>query len=191
MRLRTIARVVTVLAIAAAAPGGLCPEASAQAQAPRTVLTIHQNAEYFPGTESRNAAIRGALAQADVPVNYFAEYLETEELPATTASLALRDYIRQKFEGRHIDIVIATASAALQFALRYRAELFPDAPIVFIAVAVPQQVIDRTVSGITGVLNDTPFGETLELALKLHPSAKRVFVVAQTPSVEGYDERVR
>ena len=40
-------------------------------------------------------------------------------------------------------------------------------------------------------MNDTPFSETLELALNLHPSAKRVFVVAQAPSVEGYDERIR
>ena len=40
-------------------------------------------------------------------------------------------------------------------------------------------------------MNDHPFSETLELALNLHPSAKRVFVVAQAPSVEGYDERIR
>ena len=79
-----------------------------------------------------------------MPVNYFAEYLESEEFPAETASIALRDYIHQKFEGRHIDVVIAVASAALQFALRYRDELFPGVPIVFLAVAPPQVVVDRT-----------------------------------------------
>ena len=28
----------------------------------------------------------------------------------------------------------------------------------------------------------------LDLALRLHPAVKRVFVVAQSPTVEGYDE---
>lgn len=180
-----------MLVVTVVAPAMLGAPASSQTPAPRTVLTIHQNAEDFPGTESRDAAIRDGLAQADVRVNYFAEYLESEEFPAETAATALRDYIRRKFEDRHIDIVIADASAALQFALRYREELFPDAPIVFIAVTVPQAVVDRTASGITGVLNDTPIGETLELALRLHPSAKRVFVVTRARSVAGYDERIR
>jgi len=190
MRLGSFSRCLTVVAVTVIAPGMLCALASAQTHAPRTVLTIYQNAEDFPGTARFDAAMRNGFAQADVPVNYFAEYLETEELPEETASLALRDYIRRKFEDRHIDIVIAAASGALQFALRYRAELFPDAPIVFIAVAVPEEVINHRVSGITGVLSNTPFSETVELALNLHPSAKQVFVVAQSPA-EGYEERVR
>jgi signal transduction histidine kinase len=190
MRLGPFSRCLTVVAVTVIAPGMLCAPASAQTHAPRTVLTIYQNAEDFPGTARFDAAMRNASAQADVPVNYFAEYLETEEFPEETASLALRDYIRRKFEDRHIDIVIAAASGALQFALRYRAELFPDAPIVFIAVAVPEEVTNHRVSGITGLLSDTPFSETLELALHLHPSAKQVFVVAQSPA-EGYEERVR
>jgi signal transduction histidine kinase len=191
MRLQTIARGLTVLAIAAAAPGGLCPEASAQARAPRTVLTINWGAEDFPGSEPLNAAIRKVLDRSVVPVNYFAEYLESEEFPPETASISLRDYIHRKYEGRHIDVVITVASAALQFALRYRAELFPGVPIVFLAVAPPQVVVDRTATDVTGIMNDDPFSETLELVLNLHPSAKRVFVVAQAPSVEGYDQRIR
>jgi len=190
MRLRTCARELTVVAVTVLAPGTLCAPASAQTHAPRTVLTIFQNSEDFPGTARSDAAIRNALAQADVPITYFAEYLENEEFPET-ASLALRDYILRKYKGSHIDIVIAAASGALQFALRYRAELFPDTPIVFIAVVVPEDVINHRVSGITGVLTDTPFSETLELALNLHPLTKQVFVVAQGPSGAGYDERVR
>jgi signal transduction histidine kinase len=175
----------------AIALASFCPAASAQKQ-PRTVLTIHSGAENFPGTERLDAAIRNALlAYPDAPVDYFTEYLETEEFQVETASTALRDYIHRKYEGRHIDVVITITATALRFALRYREELFPNVPIVFQAVTLPQEVVDRTAPGITGVLNDTPFAETLELALNLHPSAKRVLVVAQAPNVEGYAERVR
>lgn len=183
---------LTVLAVTVFVIGTPCASASAQVQAPRTVVTIHWGSESAPSTGRLDASIRKVLlAKTDPRINYFAEYLESEEFPPETASIALRDYIRQKFEGRHIDAVITVASAALQFALRYREDLFPGAPIVFLAVAVPQVVVDRTGTGIAGVLNDTPFSETMELALNLHPSATRVFVIAQAPSVDGYDKRIQ
>jgi signal transduction histidine kinase len=192
MRLPRFPAGVRTLAITAVALSVACGEASAQGPAPRTVLAIYWGAESFPGTERMDVAIqRGLRAQTDAPVNYFAEYLESEEFPPETASIALRDYIHRKFEGRHIDVVIAVASAALEFALRYREELFPHVPIVFLAVGLPHEVVDHTEAGITGVVNNSPFGETLELALHLHPSTKHVFVVARAPSVEVYDEGVR
>ena len=76
------------------------PGQTASAQPPnRTVLAIHWGAEDFPGSTLMDAAIRTEL-QTGAPVNYFAEYLETETFAAEPASLALRDYIRQKFAGR-------------------------------------------------------------------------------------------
>ena len=189
---RTRMSSVTALAVTLIAPAVICASAFAQVRAPRTVLTIYWGSESAPSTQRQDTAIRTfLLAQSDVPVNYFEEYLETEEFPAEKASTALHDYIRLKFEGRHIDVVLAVASASLQFVLRYRDELFPGVPIVFAATAPPQAIVDRAVPGITGVLNDTPFSETLQLALNLHPSTKRVFVVANAPSVEGYEQRIR
>ncbi len=130
------------------------------------------------------------MSPAD-PVHYYAEYLETEEFPSEAASLAFRDYIRRKFAGRQTDVVVADSTPALQFALRHRAELFPGVPIVFVAGSIPALTIGSTPAGITGVLSDAAFSETLELALGLHPSVRRVFVVAQAPTSDSYDERVR
>jgi len=190
MRLRTITRGLTVFTVTVIAPGIVCAPASADTRAARTVLTIHWGAENVPATGRLDTAIRKVLEHTDIPVKYFAEYLETEEFPAEAASASLRDYINRKFEGRHIDLVIVTASATLQFALRYRDELFPGVPIVFVAAALPQAVIARDVPGVTGVVNDVPIADTLQLALTLHPSVHRVFVISRAPS-EGNDEGVR
>jgi signal transduction histidine kinase len=181
-----MAVVVTFISV-----GVWCPAASAQDTPGKTVLAVFWGSETFPGNGRMDAAIQKVLdSDPRTRVNYFAEYLESEEFPADTASIALRDYIHRKFDGRRVDVVIAVASAALEFVLRYRADLFPGVPIVFISVAVPQAVMERTVPNITGMLSDVPFGETLSLALRLHPSTKRVFVIAHAPSVAGYDERV-
>src|SRR6478672_2990814 len=191
MRMRTLARALLLATGFVAQSPPSMAASPLEHPASQTVLTIHWGSESDRATAGLDAAIRrGLLANTGTSVNYFAEYLETEEFPAETASQALRDYIRRKYEGRQIDVVIAVASAALQFALQYREELFPGVPIVFLAVAVPDAVLQRTVPGITGVVNDTPFSETLQLALRLHPSTKRVFVVAQAPTLIGYDERV-
>jgi len=184
-------RLLTVFAIALLTPWWMS-STLAQAQPDRTVLTIHWGPEEFPGTSVVDAAIREALlSPADVPLRYYSEYLETEEFPSEAASLAFRDYIREKFAGRRIDLVIANSSPALQFALRHRLDLFPDVPIVFAAGSLPGVTIGTTPPGITGVLSDAAWAETLELALSLHPSVRRVFVVAQAPTSDSYDERIR
>lgn len=105
--------------------------AAAQPSAARTVLTIHWSSEDVPGIPGVDAAIRDAFrTQEGTAVDYYAEYLESDRFPPEEASLGLRDYIRRKFAGRRIDVVIAVSTPALQFALRHRAELFPAAPIV-------------------------------------------------------------
>ena len=87
--------------------------------------------------------------------------------------------------------MITVASAALQFALR-----LPRGIVSRCANRLsrrgPAEVGRRSHGGWHhGHDERHPFSETMELALNLHPSAKRVFVVAQSPSVEGYDERIR
>jgi signal transduction histidine kinase len=183
---RLVAHIVSVLGVALFAASTI---ASAQTR-PRTVLTIHWGAEDFPGTPVLNAAIREELqSRPDAPINYFAEYLESEAFPASFA--ALRDYIRQKYAGRHIDLVIANTTPSLRFVLQYRQELFPDVPVLFLAGSMPAEMSDHSVSKMTGVVSDVSFAETLALALQLHPGVRRVFVVADAPTEQEYRERVR
>ena len=147
--------------------------------------------ENFPGATALDAEIRRALvSDPDVTLTYHAEYLESETFPAEAASLALRDYIRQKFADRRIDVVIAHTTPSLTFTLRFREELFPGVPIVFVAGSLPDAIRERSAAGLTGVVSDVSWAETLELALSLHPSDRQVFVVAEADG-SGYADRVR
>ncbi len=156
------------------------PTASAQAVAPRTVLTLYWSSESFSGTPELDAVIQKALYEHSEPIDYHAEYLESDRFGDEVASVALRDYIGHKYRGMKIDIVIAVTDVALNFALRYRDDLFPDVPIVFSTVTAPDESVRRS-GGLAGIVNGSGIGETLQLALRLHPSATRVFYVAQAP----------
>jgi signal transduction histidine kinase len=186
------ARRLLVVALALTAPLAWCRAASAQNPAARTVLTIHWGAEDFPGTAVLDAAIREGLGSPANPlIDYYAEYLESEVFPAATAARTLHDYVARKFEGRRIDVVIANTTPALQFALDHRQTLFPGTPIVFVAGTAPPELARHTAAGVTGLISDVVFADTLELALKLHPLVRKVFVVAQAPNVYRYEDRVR
>jgi signal transduction histidine kinase len=176
-------RCLAVLALCASL--GLAPTADAQNPIKR-VLVIHGGTESFPSNVRFDAALRESLSSDPiVEVDYHAEFLETEAFGAL-ADTTLRDYIATKFRGRRFDTVVANTRPALDFALRYRAELFPDVPIVFVAT-LPPAVLPP---GVTGLVRDPSQTETLELALKLHPRTTRVHVVAHAPFLEGYEQRM-
>jgi signal transduction histidine kinase len=191
MRCRILSRVLPAIAVACLALAWAVPAPSAQTPPSRDILTIHWGPEDFPGATVLDAEIRRALvSDPDVLVNYHAEYLESETFPAEAASLALRDYIRQKFADRRIDLVIAHTTPSLTFTLRFRDELFPGVPVVFVAGSLPDAIRERSAAGLTGVVSDVSWAETLELALSLHPSVRQVFVVAEAPTVPDYSERI-
>lgn len=147
---------------------------------PCTVLVIHSGSESYPANPILDAGIREALAsRSDVAIDYFAEYLESDIFPAEEARSALTDYIRRKYRGRRIDLVIAMTDTGLRFVLDHRGELFPQAPIVFFGVAPGE--ITQVGGGITGIRVGVAYGETLKLALALHPSTQNVFVIAKGP----------
>ena len=152
---------------------------------PEPCLVIHSGAESFPSNPILDAGIREALAsRPDVPIDYFAEYLESDLFPGDRRRWLSRITFDRKYQGRRIDLVIAMTDTGLRFVLDHRGELFPDAPIVFSGLAGPDEITRSAGGGITGMTIGVAYAETLKLALALHPSTQRVFVVAK-----GQDEQ--
>ena len=169
----------TTLALAVLATPILPVDASAQSPVPPTVLTIHVGAVNFPTNPPLEAGIRETLkSRADQPLDYFAEYLDTDVSPEEEAFSLFDEYIHQKYRGRRIDLVITTTDDGLRFALDHRPKLFPDAPIIFSAVDVPDDTVRRQGAGAAGIRIGAAYTETLKLALTLHPSTEHVFVVS-------------
>jgi signal transduction histidine kinase len=172
------------LVVAAAVLASLSapPTLAAQERPRRTVLAIQWGPEDFPITPLVNEGIqKGLRSDPGIEIDYFVEHLETEGFSAAAASRTLAGYIRQKYEGRRLDVVIAVADPALRFVLDHRAALFPGVPIVYSGVAFPVDGEGARIDGLTAVLRGAAYVETLKLALAVHPSTERVFVVARSP----------
>ncbi len=168
-----------------------CSIASAQPELHKTVLTIHSGTEDFFTNPVLDAGIRETLgSRPDLALDYFAEYLESDRFGAEEASTALADYISRKYRGRRIDVVIAFTHLSLQFALDHRAELFADAPIVSVTLDAPDESVRRAGPGIAALTVGIAHARTLNLALALHPSTERVFVIANSENRQN-EESVR
>jgi hypothetical protein len=135
---------------------------------------VYDNAHFEP-------AVRAALqAGSERRVEYYSEYLDTNRFSNDKQVEVFRDYLRGKYAGRRIDVIIAQPQS-LMFLLKYRAGLFPQTPILFIGAEAPSWERRAAPPGITGlVLSAKTAVRTLRLALKLHPDTRQVFVVSGT-----------
>ena len=105
------------------------------------------------------------------------EHLDAKFYPRLELFPLQKWVMAEKYRGKTIPVVIATDNPALEFALTYREEIFPEAAIVFCGVNgfAPGMIAGQR--NITGVAERLDTAGTLEAALKLHPETNEVFVV--------------
>src|SRR5262245_22852659 len=135
-----------------------------QSAAPKRVLVLHWYNKDHPWNVKFDQSFQSALQSAPAgTVEYYPEYLENNRFPGEKQSLLLRDYLRQKYADRTIDVVIANSDVSLDFLLKYRGDLFPHTPIVFVAVRHPTKEELAAVPSLTGVININTHRKTLDL----------------------------
>src|SRR6266850_4190386 len=112
--------------------------APAQTAAPKRVLVLYWYDKDYPGHVRWDQNFRSALQTSTGAIEYYPEYLEANRFPGERQSQALRDYLRQKYSDRPIDVLVAQSEASLSFLLKYRDDLFPHTPIVFYVASRPK-----------------------------------------------------
>jgi PAS domain S-box-containing protein len=163
--------------------------------ASRLVVVIYPDeSDGAPGAILLNRAIRSTFAsQSPVPIDIRNEYVDTSRLHDAEFMRTQVSLLRQKYNGRKVDLVIAGLSSGLDFAQNHRAELFPGAPIVYVAVD-SREISSRALPpDVIGVPIRMELSKSLDLALRLHPDTRKVFVVSGSSpfDVEWGDEARR
>ena len=150
------------------------------AATPKRILTLYWYNKDFPSNAPFDRSFQAVLKSAPArSIEYYTEYLESDRFPGENQSKALRDYLRQKYANRSIDVVVAVSDVPLEFLLKYRDSLFTKTPIVFIAIKRPATK-ETSGPGLTGIVMGGGYKKTLDLALRLHPGTKQVFIISGT-----------
>src|SRR5215831_1240628 len=120
------------LALILSAAAFVCASIAAQpAATPKRVLVLYWDNKDFPGNVMFDASFKHVIESAQPgAIEYYPEYMEVSRFPGQDQSF-FKEYLRQKYSARPIDVVVATADIPLNFLVQHRSELFVNAPLVF------------------------------------------------------------
>ena len=165
------------------------PQATLEA---KNILVLHAHEAQAPVFLNTDKGLSTTLQAGGVPLrNQFFESLDLRRNPGTEHREALLRQMRARYGHRKIDMIITLFPEALDFVLHEGRTLFPKEPILalylppgFVPPSTECCIIQHTVS--LDMLG------TLEIALKLVPTAKRAYVVSGTLELDrGYDAQAR
>jgi signal transduction histidine kinase len=163
---------------------------SAQSITPKRIVVLYWDNKEFPGNIKFEESFKTRLQLGQRgDLEYFPEYFEFSRFPEENQQLSYRNYLQSKYADRQVDVVVASADAPLNFLLKNRTELFPNSPIVFVATDPPNPAALASGPGATGIHYHNAYKETLDLAVRLQPHTKHVFVVSGTPQHDRRFER--
>src|SRR4026209_1862877 len=173
--MRNFLRIVCVAVLL----GTLVSTATSQSSdAPRKVLVLYWESKDFAGNISFDQGFQAGLhAEPSTRWELFNEYLDSTRFPGEHQAELLRDYLRQKYAGQKIDVVVATPDPSLDFILKNRSELFPNSPIVFVGAKRPPTAVLTSGAGTTGIIRANTYRKTVDLALKLHTNTRELVVI--------------
>jgi signal transduction histidine kinase len=149
--------------------------------ATRHVFLLYDERLDLPGLAALDGDIVHTLtANSADPIEVYREAMDLSRFPSDKYRLLLRDFLREKYANKKIDVAIAILGPSLDFLLDYGAEIFPGTPIVFCGVDRKELGERSLPPHVHGVLVKRQFAPTLGIALSIHPDTNRVVVVSGT-----------
>ena len=160
---------------------GVMGTASIQAEAQGTnqnkrVLFI---SAYSYGWDTVQTQIEGIKAGVDENTTIDYEFMDTKRFQTDEWLNMFHDMLKYHLENTDpYDVVIVGDDAALQFAMEYREELFPEIPVVFEGVNDEEYAMKAAENPlVTGIIEKLSVEKNIDMALKVNPTADKVVAI--------------
>ncbi|MEA4846490.1 MAG: ABC transporter substrate binding protein [Clostridiaceae bacterium] len=142
------------------------------------VLIVNSYHQGLAWTKDESDGIIDTLSQSGANLSIYVEYMDWKDIPTEENMEHFYEYMKYKYQGKNIDVIIATDDSALSFALNNRAELFSNAPVVFCGVNQQGAAeLTRGGSNYTGVIEEIDPTETVKMALSINPSLRNIYIL--------------
>ncbi|HLP01080.1 MAG TPA: hypothetical protein VK163_03575, partial [Opitutaceae bacterium] len=186
IKLRPLAAVAGLL-------GALAVHTFAAADQPPTtapdILILNSYAPGYEWSDDELAGVVSALRSFHAGIEPVIQYLDFKRFPGHEREAALLQDVAAKCRQRPPQLIVTLDNAAFDFALAHRAQLGPEAPLVFGGLNrfTPEMIAGQP--AITGVSEETDFSGTFQLIASLRPEARRIVVLGN--STESSTEKRR
>jgi signal transduction histidine kinase/CheY-like chemotaxis protein len=139
---------------------------------PKNVLYLNSYSITYSWSDSVTAAIRRNFYPRE-DIQLYIEHLDAKRF----GNIHFEDqfnFLKKKYAGMKIHLVIASDNDALEFSLRYGDDLFPEVPVLFCGVNNPQ---DYSLEGTRfyGIREAVDQDSVNQLILKIMPGVKKLY----------------
>ncbi|MRR57057.1 MAG: response regulator [Deltaproteobacteria bacterium] len=158
-------------------PSKATASADARLAGKKNVLILNSYHEGFKWTDDITRGVISALEPMSGETRIFIEYMGTKWVNDDLYVQKLVQILKHKYSRTRFDLIISSDNDAFDFLRNHRDEVFGKIPVVFNGV---NYFTEKDLAGktlFTGVSETADLRESLELALRLHPSVKRIFVI--------------
>ncbi|PHO13041.1 hypothetical protein CPG38_04700 [Malaciobacter marinus] len=144
---------------------------------PKKILLLHSYHAGYKWTENITAGIK-ALFPNDSNVTISIEYMDTKREFDKKYLELLKNNYQYRYKNSNFDLIIVSDNNALDFMIENKDKIFDSKiPIVFTGINNFEKSMLKNKSNITGIKEELDIRSTLDIALKLHPNTKNIFVI--------------
>jgi signal transduction histidine kinase len=141
------------------------------------ILILNSYHPYYSWSDNEINGIVETLHKARPDSEPIVEYLDCKFFPKMDHFKQARDLFLHKFKNVRVPLIIAVDNPALDFALKYRDEIFPGTPIIFCGINGFEPEMIAGQANITGVAELLDVKGTVELMLRMHPGTREIFII--------------
>ena len=176
---RSWAGVFIALALILSGLPGLTQNVTGQENSrPKRILMIFNEGKDVPGNIVLEQAVREEIQKGLTNrIEFLAEYLDASHFSDAEHFRVFQDYLGKKYAGQKLDLIMAFPSRDYRLAGELPDALFPDVPVVFVAInelEVPEGIGKF---GVTGIVQRFDIRGTLGLIMRLQPDTRRIVVI--------------
>jgi signal transduction histidine kinase len=159
--------------------------ADRESSRPKRVLMVFNESKDLLGNIILEQAVRAEMQKGVTNrIEFLAEYLDASHFSDKEHFRLFQDYLGKKYAGQKLYLIMAFPSRDYRLAGELPDALFPNVPVVFVAInemEVPEAIRKF---GVTGIVQRFDIRGTLGLIIRLQPDTRRVVVIGGTSDVD-------
>ena len=136
---------------------------------------------YNPNFISFNDQINGIVESLGEDINLRTEYMDSKITDNESNERDFYNLLKYNISNyKKYESIIVGDDEALEFAIKYRDDIFKDIPIVFLGVENTKLIQDSLKYNlVSGVRESESLGANIELIAKLHKNVKNIYIITE------------
>ena len=162
---------------------------AAQTSSPNILILYPFRTAAMPYAAAAESFKTALSREIGTPLNIFEYSLDLDRFPSLQMQSELAAFLKKRFEGNRLDLIVPIGAPAANFTLRYADSAFPGTPILFLS-ADPRLVdLESVPRNATTVNQISKTSDWIEDILQMAPDTTNIAVVlGASPTEETWKE---